>query len=91
MTLLHLLGVAWALLDGRLASQGAPSITTLTPRRALNMTYAMAIENMSSEERDEFESKLNLSMVDLQREHVKELQDEKRSRVQLAMEFGEVG
>lgn len=55
------------------------------------MTYAMAIENMSSEERDEFESKLNLSMVDLQREHVKELQDEKRSRVQLAMEFGEVG
>lgn len=91
MTLLHLLGVAWALLDGRLASQGAPSITTLTPRRALNVVYAMAIENMSSEERDEFESKLNLSMVDLQREHVKELQDEKRSRIQLAMEFGEVG
>lgn len=92
MILTHLLVEAWDYLDGRLASQGAPPLSSMSARRALNLAYYMAIRNMDTEDRDEFESKLGLSMVEWLAQHEAEKQQEREERLTLAATLGgEVG
>ena len=63
----------------------------MSPRRALNLAYAAVVENLTNEEREEFESTLHESVVDLALKAVIKKQREKEDRQRLAAEFGEVG
>lgn len=77
-------------MDGELASAGAPSLLQMTARRGLNVAYAKIVENLSKEDREQFESEINLSMVELTVLKLQREVHEKEDRKKLAASFGEV-
>lgn len=74
-----------------MARRGAPSLLTLSARRGLNLAYFRVIENLDKDEREEFESEIRFSLVELQLQAEMKAVREKEDRKRLAASFGEVG
>ena len=63
----------------------------MSARRGLNLAYHKTVENLNKEEREEFESELHYSMVELTLRTLARKSREKEDRKRLAASLGEIG
>lgn len=60
-------------------------------RRALNIVFSMAVENMDQEQRREFEAGLGLGLLEWRAVQVAQAKEKIKRRQDLAAAYGEVG
>ena len=69
---------------------GGPSLLTFSARRGLNLAYAAAVEYMSKEDREEFDSSLSMTMLEWDLQTALERKKKEQARMDLAKRYGEV-